>query len=313
MFGYIYKCTYLKNNKIYIGASKNLNAINTYLGSSRHWIKEVDPYHNKDQIKKEILEYIDSQEQLYEREEYWISFYNSTNPKIGYNLAKGGRHAFVVSEESKKIRDQHDSETMKKKMEDPELRKRISEGLKKYKAEHGVSEEHRKHLSEALKGRNIGCSGDTRSIGVGCVFNDKVYEFHNKRQAAKWWYDNYPFSSNYSESTYTRAMKANMNNEDYKYKKQTIDMSKILWYYLDDKYLQNNPVYCMFNEKTYQFKNKYIAILWWHINYPLSKEKFNKHRYLQRLNRSIKGQNIYYHGWIFKKIKWMEGDIHDQN
>ena len=36
IFGYIYKCTYILNGKIYIGASKKLDKIDTYLGSSRH-------------------------------------------------------------------------------------------------------------------------------------------------------------------------------------------------------------------------------------------------------------------------------------
>lgn len=306
MFGYIYKCTYLKNGKIYIGASKHLENIDTYLGSSRYWIKEVDPYHNKDLIKKEILEYVDSQDALYDREEYWIAFYDATNPKIGYNKAKGGRHAFVVSEESKKIRDQHDSETMKKLMKDPNRRKQISESLKKYRKEHGVSEEHRKHLSEALKGRNIGCNDDIRSIGVGCIFKDKIYEFHNKKQATKWWFDNYPFNTYYSESTYKRAMTANINKEDFVYSGNIIDMSNILWFTLDGLYDKIDPIYCIYNKKEYKFKNKYIAILWWHINYPLSNEKFNKHRYLTRLTNNLNNKPITYKGWIFDKIKWFK-------
>lgn len=309
IFGYIYKCTYILNGKIYIGASKKLDKIDTYLGSSRHWIKEVNPYNNRDLIQKEVLEFVYNQEELYNRETYWIAYYNATNPNIGYNLAKGGRYQFVVSEESKKIRDKHDSETMKKLMEDPNRRKQISESLKKYKAEHGVSEEHRKHLSEALKGRNVGCNGDTRSIGVGCVINDKIYEFHNKRQASKWWFDNYPFNTFYSESTYRRAMSANINKEDFIYNKNKINMSNIMWYEINGIYDINEPVYCIFNGKRYDFKNKHIAILWWHINYPLSNEKFNKHRYLSRLTHSINGKIISYRGWQFNRIKWFKKEF----
>lgn len=288
MFGYIYKCTYLKNNKIYIGASKNLNEIDTYLGSSRHWIKEVDPYHNKDQIKKEILEYVDSQEQLYEREEYWIGFYNSTNPEIGYNLAKGGRHAFVVSEESKKIRDQHDSETMKKLMKDPNRRKQISESLKQYRQENGVSEEHRRKISESLKGRNVGCSGDTRSIGVYCIVDKKLYEFHNKIQAAKWLYENYPFSDNYAEITYTRAITKSINGDELTYKSKII-LDKINWYESLDKY---EPVYCMINNKDiYEFKNKVQAANWWYCSYRFSMD-YNQFTYISKISNSIKTNKI---------------------
>lgn len=305
MFGYIYKCTYLKNNKIYIGASKKLDTINTYLGSSRYWIREVDPYHHRDQIKKEILEYVDTREQLYDREEYWISYYNSTDPTIGYNLAKGGRHAWVVSEESKKIRDQHDSETMSRLMKTTDLPQKISKGLKKYKQEHGVSEEHKRKISEALKGRNVGCNGDTRSTSLLCIVNNKEeYMFHSKREASLWYYENYPFSNKYSETTYTRAINASIANTTFTYKHKNVISSDLQWSFLETD--SNQAVYCIYKDKEYHFDNKDLAAQWWHKTYPLSNESYNKLRYIFKITSNIKGTQINYNGCIFNDIQWFE-------
>ena len=59
-------------------------------------------------------------------------------------------------------------------------KQRISQGLKKYRKENnGLSATHKQRVSKALKGRNIGCNGDSRSINVYCTINDKIYSFHN--------------------------------------------------------------------------------------------------------------------------------------
>ena len=82
----IYKTTNIVNGKIYIGKdSKNSP---TYLGSGTLLKRAIKRY-GVENFKKEMLEEctvgtIDS------REIYWINFYNSTNPEIGYNIALGG-------------------------------------------------------------------------------------------------------------------------------------------------------------------------------------------------------------------------------
>lgn len=88
----IYKINY-PNNKIYIGCTIDL----------KRRMKEHN--HNSHQklypcdlaIKKygkitevEVLEFINNLSIMEEREKYWISFYNSNNKQIGYNLTKGG-------------------------------------------------------------------------------------------------------------------------------------------------------------------------------------------------------------------------------
>ena len=92
-FGYIYKITNLVNNKIYIGqtihtleyrfkqhinksgCTKLHNAIVKY-GKENFIIEEIE------KVPQNILD---------EREIYWISYYDSTNRKLGYNILKGGK------------------------------------------------------------------------------------------------------------------------------------------------------------------------------------------------------------------------------
>jgi hypothetical protein len=84
----IYKTINLVNNKIYIGQDSHDNS--EYLGSGKILKKAIKKY-GKENFKKKILEdNIRSKKELNEREKYWISFYNSTDKDIGYNIAKGG-------------------------------------------------------------------------------------------------------------------------------------------------------------------------------------------------------------------------------
>jgi len=84
----IYKTTNLLNGKIYIGQDRNNNK--NYLGSGKLLKKAIKKY-GKDNFKKEILEECQSEEDLNDREVFWISQYNSTNRDIGYNISDGSK------------------------------------------------------------------------------------------------------------------------------------------------------------------------------------------------------------------------------
>lgn len=89
MFGYIYKTTDLRNSKIYIGQHKSSKFDTTYYGSGviiANLLKS-NPIEN---FKCEIICECYSQEDMNEKEIYWISKYDSRNPQIGYNIASGG-------------------------------------------------------------------------------------------------------------------------------------------------------------------------------------------------------------------------------
>lgn len=87
---YIYKTTNTINGKIYIGQSKfNPDENPEYLGSGFLLKRAVECY-GKENFKKEIIEECNSQEQLCERERYWIATLKSNNRIVGYNICEGG-------------------------------------------------------------------------------------------------------------------------------------------------------------------------------------------------------------------------------
>jgi group I intron endonuclease len=88
---YIYKIMNKLNNKIYIGKRKTKKDIKNddYLGSGVV-IKRSIEKNGKDNFVKEIIDICESNDELSEKEKYWISYYNSTDNKIGYNIAMGG-------------------------------------------------------------------------------------------------------------------------------------------------------------------------------------------------------------------------------
>jgi group I intron endonuclease len=101
--GLIYKIENIVDNKVYIGQTTHLkNRIYWHLLQS----KRISPkYFIHRAIKKYgidsfIISQIETisrdtdsasfQQELGEREKYWISFYEATNPAKGYNLREGG-------------------------------------------------------------------------------------------------------------------------------------------------------------------------------------------------------------------------------
>jgi len=90
----IYKTTNLINNKIYIGKDSKNNC--DYLGSGLLLNKAILKY-GKTYFSKSILELCESEEELNKKEMFWIEELNSTNKKIGYNIAKGGNGGDTLS------------------------------------------------------------------------------------------------------------------------------------------------------------------------------------------------------------------------
>jgi len=92
----IYKITNIINNKIYIGCSKDIE--HRWIAHKSESLLEHNPQYNYsihkafrkyglDNFSFEIIELI-PESQLFDREKYWINFYDSYNN--GYNETKGG-------------------------------------------------------------------------------------------------------------------------------------------------------------------------------------------------------------------------------
>jgi group I intron endonuclease len=102
----IYKTVNLITGKIYVG--KHTKDNNKYYLGSGKWLKRALKKYGRHNFKRETLEICTSLEELDVREIYWIAQLDARNPKIGYNLDKGGMgfprlNANITEETKKKI------------------------------------------------------------------------------------------------------------------------------------------------------------------------------------------------------------------
>ncbi len=171
----IYKITNKINGKCYIGQSVD---IERRLNEHKNCKVDKPIYrafkkYGIDNFTFEILEEC-SQEELNEKEIYYINFYNSTTDGNGYNLEHGGEFKdIVLCEEAKKKQSKSFKETISKmpkedfekwhkkigakhkgKTVSQEQREKISKTLKEY----FKNEEYRKKLSEKHKGKVLSLS-----------------------------------------------------------------------------------------------------------------------------------------------------------
>ena len=111
----IYRCI-LPNGKMYIGqTSRELNErINEHLRKSKIKTERGYDYpfyrairkYGENSLKWEIIDNASTQEELNEKEKYWISYYNTyTNNGNGYNQTLGGegQNGLIHTEETKEI------------------------------------------------------------------------------------------------------------------------------------------------------------------------------------------------------------------
>lgn len=88
MFFCIYKITNLVNNKVYIGAHKTQDLNDGYFGSGIG-LKRALRKHGKENFKKEILELLPTEKQMYEREKELVFL-----GEVSYNMTRGGKGGF---------------------------------------------------------------------------------------------------------------------------------------------------------------------------------------------------------------------------
>jgi len=146
MFGYIYKTTNIINEKIYIG--QHHGEFNPYYkGSGKLIIYALQKY-RPENFKVEILCECFSDNDLNEKEKYWISVLNSRNPNVGYNILEGGISSPNYRKQSHR-KGKHLSKETCKKMSISHLGRKNSE-------------DHNKHIGDAKRGTH--CSEHTKQL-----------------------------------------------------------------------------------------------------------------------------------------------------
>lgn len=145
-YGYIYKTTNTENKKIYIGMHKSEVFDETYFGSGV-LIKRALQKYGKDVFIVELIEWATTRKELCEKEIYWIDYFNSYNPNIGYNLALGGDGGDLFH--LKSIDEQN--EIKSKISQKNKGRKQTNEWIEKRKLCGAKNPMHGKHLTQETK------------------------------------------------------------------------------------------------------------------------------------------------------------------
>ena len=181
----VYLTTNKINNKKYIGVDSKNNQ--DYFGSGVAIKLALEKY-GKINFEKEIIEEYDNIEYIYDREKYWIDFYDAINSKEFYNIHIGGKGGFVLNEEqiqkSKEKVIERNKERKGKTYEDlygeksnieKEKRKIGSTNKKK-------SEETKKKLSFSNKGHtpwNKGLNKDNdERVKKNCIKTKQYYKIY---------------------------------------------------------------------------------------------------------------------------------------
>lgn len=102
-YGFIYITTNTVNEKMYIGKRvfDKHGEWKSYLGSGVLLRKAIEKY-GKESFSRKIIDYANSQEELNEKERYWIKHYNAMESEKFYNIAAGGDGGYLLGGYSEK-------------------------------------------------------------------------------------------------------------------------------------------------------------------------------------------------------------------
>ena len=93
MYGYIYMTTNLINNKKYIGKHKSNKFDENYKGSGVALWRAIKKY-GPDNFHTEIVDRCYSEEDINNKEKYWINKFNAIESREFYNMKDGGKGGF---------------------------------------------------------------------------------------------------------------------------------------------------------------------------------------------------------------------------
>ena len=242
---YVYKHTNKVNNKVYIGITSmepNKRWANGNGYSGQRFGYAILKY-GWDGFKHEVLYSGLSELQAKILEVSLIYFYNSTNPKYGYNVSEGG---YVVSEETrKKI-----SKGNKGKVRSEETKAKISEANKgSNNPNYGkhLSDEQKAKISEAQRGANnnmYGRTGFNNSTSTSCICLTTGFAFGSTYEAGKFYNTHGSSVSSCCRGKLKSAGKLNGEKLRWKYicdlpKPKLTELDKEHLRYIRDKYYNN--------------------------------------------------------------------------
>ena len=163
---YVYKLQNLINGKVYIGQTKHPSgrkASHFYVAkkNDKRPLYASIRKHGAENFSFEVLEEC-VDELIDEREQHWVTHFDSYNPEKGYNLTTGGRRGDERVTLGRKLSEEHKRKisegnrgrpsAMLGKHHTTETKARTSAALKG-RPKGPMSKEHRENLSAALKGK----------------------------------------------------------------------------------------------------------------------------------------------------------------
>lgn len=163
----IYKITNLKNNKVYIGQTRQTlkQRLQRHFSRAKNEFKfnyclcNAIRKYGKNSFVAEVIDIADSKERLDELEIYWINKYNSLTPN-GYNMTSGGggTSSYTHTDETKEIMSKK-KRGMYFKENNPFYNKTHSkEQIEKWSKERKdvkLSQEHKEKISATRKRKKI--------------------------------------------------------------------------------------------------------------------------------------------------------------
>ena len=190
----IYKATNKYNGKCYIGQTvyslekRKLEHLQDARAGRGFRFHEAIRKYGEDSFTWEVIDTANTIEELTEKEGYWINYYKSYYE--GYNDTKGDLNPMFFPD----VKDKH-----KNKMQSDKVRNKISITMKRYVAEGKIfGLEHRKHLSEAMKGNTNGhMTPEIQKLAQKALYksvscyssenNELLGTFKSVKAAIEWW------------------------------------------------------------------------------------------------------------------------------
>lgn len=174
---YVYLTTNLVNNKKYIGYHYG-EANDSYLGSGRKITEAIKAF-GKNNFNKQILEICSTSEECFEREKFWIEYYNAVNSEEFYNIDKGGEGGWIGAhlywENHKDEQEQILAKARATNQSKPKTQKQIDASKKNLEIAQQFWKEHSEQHLELLKSIQPKAA-EARKKKVRCITTGEIFE-----------------------------------------------------------------------------------------------------------------------------------------